>query len=102
MIQVLIKKEYESYRAITIEGHSNFAKKGSDIVCAGVSAIGVGGLNALNELTSQKPHYQISDGYLYIEFLDTNDYQIIAKVIEIQLKSIEENYKRYIKITYGR
>ena len=32
---------------LEVKGHSNFAPKGSDIVCAGVSAIVVGGINAI-------------------------------------------------------
>lgn len=102
MIKVAFEFANNLFSAITIEGHSNYAEKGSDIVCAGVSAIGVGGLNALLTMTNPKPRYEMNDGYLYIEFLSSQSAQIIAQVMEIQLKSIEENYKKYIKITYRR
>ncbi len=102
MIKVNFELNNELFTAVTIEGHSNFDKKGSDIVCAGVSAVGVGSLNALIEITKTKPHYRMEDGYLYVEFDQSKEAQMIALILSIQLKSIEENYKKYIKITYGR
>ena len=102
MITILIERKNNLTTAITIEGHSYYDKKGSDIVCAGVSAVGVGALNALIELNNPKPHYEVKDGYLFIEFSDSELNQIIARVLEIQLKSIEESYGKYVKITYRR
>ena len=46
MINVKIKYINDVISELEVKGHSNFAPKGSDIVCAGVSAIVVGGINA--------------------------------------------------------
>jgi uncharacterized protein len=102
MITISFEFKANLFTAVTIEGHSNYDKKGSDIVCAGVSAIGVGSLNAISEITNTKPHYKMEDGYLHIEFDETDKVQLIAEVMSIQLRSIEENYGKYVKITYRR
>ena len=47
MIKVNIEKNKTKIISLTISGHSNYDEKGKDIVCAGVSAIVVGGLNSL-------------------------------------------------------
>ena len=47
MIKVIIEKNDSIISVLEVSGHSNYDEKGKDIVCAGVSAIIVGGLNAL-------------------------------------------------------
>jgi len=39
---------------VEVSGHSNFDQVGKDIVCAGISAIIFGTLNALDNLVSQQ------------------------------------------------
>ena len=38
-----------------MSGHADFAEKGSDIVCAGASAVSFGIVNAIMSLTDVKP-----------------------------------------------
>jgi uncharacterized protein YsxB (DUF464 family) len=47
MIKIQINKTNNKYSSLVISGHSNYDEHGKDIVCAGVSAIVTGGLNAL-------------------------------------------------------
>ena len=47
MIKVVIEKNNSKIISFEVSGHSNYDEKGKDIVCAGVSAIVVGGINAL-------------------------------------------------------
>ena len=90
-----IGKEIESLK---VSGHANFADYGKDIVCAGVSAVVTGGINALEEeiknieITSQ-------DNVLGVKVINNNEkIQVILNTILIQLKTIEASYKKYIKI----
>jgi len=39
---------------VEVSGHSNFDQVGKDIICAGISAIVFGTLNALDNLVSQQ------------------------------------------------
>lgn len=99
MIKVDFVLKNNFYKELTIKGHANYDSYGKDIVCSAVSAIGVGGLNAIYQITGQKPDYQIEDGYIHLEFIDDDKCQIIANTMLVQLQSIEESYKKYIKIT---
>ena len=47
MIKVKIVKENSNYQKISILGHAMYDDYGKDIVCAGVSAVVTGGINAL-------------------------------------------------------
>ena len=101
MIKIQINKTDNRYSSLEVSGHSNYDEHGKDIVCAGVSAIVTGGLNALIIENKKKISYRVNDGYVNVDVLDIDDdkLQIIMDVIVIQLKTIEESYKKYVKIS---
>lgn len=98
MIKITILNSNDKVVNVTIEGHADFSKHGSDIVCAGVSAIGVGCLNALYEISGIKPDATVREGYINLNCGIDDESQLIVKVMIIQLKSIHEEYNKYIKI----
>ena len=99
MIKVTINYLNDSINELIVKGHSNYAPKGSDIVCAGVSAIVVGGINAICSLVNDnKINYEVEDGYVRLSSLNNIEVQNILKVIIIQLKSVEDSYSKHIKI----
>ena len=98
MIKVDFVLKNNFYTELTIKGHANFAEEGSDIVCSAVSAIGVGGLNAIEKIKGEEPNYKIEDGFINVLFETDETSQIIAKTIYTQLKTIEESYGKYLKI----
>ena len=100
MIKVQINKTDNKYSSLMVSGHSNYDEHGKDIVCAGVSAVVTGGLNALAIENKNKISYRVEDGYVNVDVLDIEDdnLQKIIDVIIIQLKTIEESYKKNIKI----
>ena len=59
MIKIQINKTNNKYSSLIVSGHSNYDEHGKDIVCAGVSAVVTGGLNALanenKKIISDKP-----------------------------------------------
>ena len=99
MIKVRINYINDLIDELEVKGHSNFAPKGSDIVCAGVSAIVIGGLNAIDSLVNNNGiDYEVSDGYVRMSNLSNVEVQNILKIIIIQLKSVEDSYSKHIKI----
>ena len=65
MINVKVNYLNDQIDELIVKGHSNFAPKGSDIVCAGVSAIVIGGLNAICSLVeSNNIDYEVKYGYV--------------------------------------
>ena len=101
MIKIQINKTNNKYSSLLVSGHSNYDEHGKDIVCAGVSAVVTGGLNALIIENKNKISYRVNDGYVNVDVLDIDDdkLQIIMDVIVVQLKTIEESYKKYVKIS---
>ena len=79
MIKVTINYSNDSIDELVVKGHSNFAPKGSDIVCAGVSAIVVGGINAICSLVNNSNiNYEVDDGYVRLSSLNVFGFTYIS------------------------
>lgn len=109
MIRVTIKQtKAKEIASFTIEGHANFSEYGSDLVCAGVSAVAFGTLNAIVELTKVVPNVKQGGegGYLHCTLpKDLPDevkdkIQLLVKGMIVSLQTIEKDYGKYIQITF--
>lgn len=85
---------------VEVSGHSNFDQVGKDIVCAGISAIIFGTLNALDNLVSQQEvKIVVLETKVSIEVLKpSNDNQMILQTMFWQLKTISNQYRKNIII----
>lgn len=100
MIEVLILRTREhQFSQITIAGHANSGPYGEDLVCAAVSAIGVGTLNALEK--SSNLHVINQEGLIKMTVLHplNPEERIILETMLIQLNTVHESYSKFIKIT---
>ncbi|AME09799.1 hypothetical protein HMPREF1983_00180 [Gemella bergeri ATCC 700627] len=103
MIKVEITKGVNNIKQIIVDGHANFAEEGSDIVCAGVSAIIFGLINSIDELDDEVV-FDISvsedeTGHLtYRSLKSTMTEQLLLQAMLVSLKTIEANYADYITI----
>lgn len=91
--------------SFTISGHAGFARRGKDIVCAGVSAVSVGTINAIEMLTSIEPYVDLrEDGYIHCDIptgleKDTMDkIQLLLEGMLVSLQTIQVEYEKYIQI----
>ena len=67
-------------QSFTMSGHALFANHGSDIVCAGASAVSFGAINAIHELTGITPEIeQGEEGFLNCGFQIISQSQIKKK-----------------------
>ena len=81
MIKVIIEKNDSIINSLEVSGHSNYDEKGKDIVCAGVSAIVVGGINALiKTLQEFKKSYKIKGLFSVVK--DKQSDLMIEKLID--------------------
>ena len=98
MISVNVSFIGKDVKSLTVSGHANYDEYGKDIVCAGVSAIVTGGINAL------EPHLKNIEiinesNKLGVVVIENNEViQVILNTMLIQLETIENSYKKYIKI----
>lgn len=99
MIKVLITKQNSKYQTFQITGHSHSDVHGKDLVCAGVSSIVVGMLNAIDELAPNCCVMEMDEGFTKIVVNNYNDkLHLLLESLRIQLNTIEFKYKKYIKI----
>lgn len=81
------------------KGHANYADKGKDIVCSAVSAILVGGVNAIIEKNNYS--IKIENGLFNLKTIKNDTLihdNVVLETILIQLFSIENSYGDYIQI----
>jgi len=102
MIKVKVTYKQELITSLVVSGHANSGEYGHDLVCAGVSAVVIGGLNALE---SHKDFtIDIKDGLASVKAstLPSARDQIVLSTIVTSLLTIEQNYRKYIKISQER
>ena len=107
MIRVKVKETSKRISSFEMSGHADFAEHGQDLVCAGASAVSFGAVNAIMELTGIEPQIkQTESGYLMVDFPDDLDeltdeqVQLLVRGMIVSLKTIEQDYGDYIKITF--
>lgn len=100
MTRVIIRSAEEMIRSIKITDHAEYAPAGEDLVCAGVSSISTGALNALDELFPGQCKLSMKGKTIRIETKSSEaSLQTCLQMLIIQLKCIEEVYPDNIKIT---
>ncbi len=89
----------------TVEGHTEYAESGEDIVCAAVSSLTMATLNGLTDVANIVVGYEMRDAYLEVvlpEVLTKTERthaDILLKTLVLSLKNLEEQYGEYITIT---
>lgn len=82
-----------------VKGHANYAPKGQDLVCAAVSAVTIGALNALENHNDFK--IVINEGEISLLLvapkMNAHD-EIVINTMLTSLRTIEQTYGSYIKI----
>jgi len=106
MIRVTVFRKNDQIQAFEISGHANSGPYGYDLVCAGVSAVSFGAVNAAIQLCDVELTIDQAGecGYLYIEIPSTlsdqksTQIQLIFEAMLISLQTIERDYNQFIHI----
>lgn len=86
------------------EGHADYDGHGKDIVCAGVSTVTFGTVNALEALLGIVPAHTIDEGFLKIDIPEQMEpktfeqVQLLLESMVVMLKSIEESYGEFLTV----
>lgn len=107
MIEITIVRRYSdsAVTAFKVIGHANFADYGNDIVCAGVSAVTFGTVNAVEKLTGYEPEVEMQDsGWFAVRISESQadnwpNTQLILESMVVMLETIEDSYSEHVKIT---
>lgn len=106
MITVTIMRKNDQIIAFELSGHAESGPYGYDLVCAGVSAVSFGAVNAIYKLCEIDLEIEQSDegGYLHVSLPQLIDHQLseqvqlLLKGMIISLQTIEQEYSQFIKI----
>lgn len=100
MVKVSVDQDKDSrIKQIRITGHANAAPHGEDLVCAGVSSIAIGALNAIDLLEKKSCLFEMKHGHIELRVVrDSDQLQLLLSMLLIQLTTLEESYKKYIRI----
>lgn len=105
MIKVnVFKNEDNLITGFKILGHSDYAEKGSDIVCAAVSALVINTINSIDKFTSDTFEIKQDEDKGLIEFHMVNSVSsygnLLLNSLDYGLRGIEEEYSaKYIKVS---
>ncbi|MBR5341318.1 MAG: ribosomal-processing cysteine protease Prp [Erysipelotrichaceae bacterium] len=98
MIRAVYEVKDDLYTEIEVSGHAEFGEYGKDLVCASVSSIMFGFMNALDALDEDVEIRQLDNS---ISIVNRSSSKVIRDYFELtlmQLKTIEESYGDFIKV----
>lgn len=91
-------------RKFSVSGHARYDDPGKDIVCAGVSAVTVGAVNAVEQLTGVVPKAGMRGGWLDAVIPESGvaerDKQVqwLLEGMVVSLETIMTAYAKYVQI----
>jgi len=106
MITITIYKTKDVISGFIVEGHSEFAEEGSDIVCASVSILSYTALNAINLVAGVFPEfidYDVDEetGFMSMRTKVNNDKtDIIYRNFMVGIELLLEDYSDYITLKF--
>lgn len=105
MITLINVKYSKKHDYIHVKGHANYAPKGQDLVCAGISCIMVGLCNYLKQqckshnddlkINFKRGNIEIRLGHMSSQYKKRQCEKFIEMAI-CQLETIENNYSKFI------
>src|SRR4051794_36931106 len=106
MIRVTVERSSVDHRIVgfTVKGHAGFADLGKDIVCAGVSAVTVGTINAVESKLNVRLEHSMKHGLLQVAVPSSAEHnldkglQLLLESMVVMLESIKLSYGKYITI----
>lgn len=94
MIEVTVRKD-----EIKISGHANYAVYGSDIVCAGVTALAQTLIKSIADLTEDKIEYSVSPGRADIKYGNLSEKaKTLIDSFFIGICLIVDEFPEYVRI----
>jgi len=104
MISAVLYRNEDRLTGFRASGHSGYADAGSDIVCAGVSALSITCVNAMESLLGVvvSPRVDENTGLLSFELPDVPEdresgVQLLMGALGEGLTAMQESYPGYVK-----
>ena len=98
MISAIYEVKKDQYVSLEVSGHAEYDESGKDLVCASVSSIMFGLMNAIDALNENIEIKQLTNKITIINHSNSNIIQDYLELAMMQLKTIEESYGDFIKV----
>jgi uncharacterized protein len=105
MINVTVYRDNNQIKSFELSGHAESGPYGYDLVCAGVSAVSFGAVNAVLKMTDIDLEIEQGEGgYLRVTIPDSVETELKEKVqllfegMIVSLETIERDYNQFIRI----
>ena len=98
MIKVSYEVKDDLYVSLNVSGHANYDDIGKDLICASVSSIVFGFMNALDNLHEDVEIKQLTNSITITNHSNSEVIQNYFELVMIQLKTIEESYGDFIQV----
>lgn len=101
MIKVrFVVAEEGKISGFSVEGHSDFAEHGKDIVCAGVSSLALTALLGIEKHLHREMDYDIASGKLCMKLKGAPDdlTEAILKTMLLGIERIADQYPKDVRI----
>ena len=106
MTTITVKRQQNSIIQVECKGHSGYAEKNKDIVCAGISSITQTALLGLLKVAKVKVDYKADEetGYLMFKIVEDLDEakrrecDAILETMLVGIKDLQDGFSKYIKV----
>ena len=98
MIHAVYELKDDHYRSLRVNGHAEFGDYGKDLVCASVSSIMFGLMNALDVLEEKVQIDQLDKEITVDSHTDSKVVYDYFELVIMQLKTMEDSYGDFIKV----
>ncbi|MCO7126422.1 ribosomal-processing cysteine protease Prp [Sporolactobacillus shoreicorticis] len=108
MVVLTVRRDhYGKIVAFKLTGHADSGPHGQDLVCAAVSAVAFGSVNAVESLANLKMDVRQKEDGGYLECgisdcpVDANleKAQLVLEAMLVSMRTIEKSYGQYIRIS---
>jgi uncharacterized protein YsxB (DUF464 family) len=102
-IEIFFDKQ-KRIQGFAVRGHTEFAARGQDIVCAGISALAQTAVLGLNRFLTRQLPVEIEDGLLTCRLPaglsqeEMNKAQVILETTCLGFQAVKDNYGEYLII----
>ena len=99
MIKINVLTKESNLKKIEVSGHAYSGEPGFDLVCAGISSIMVGALNAFDQFSQNCDLILEDTPYIKIECKKaSSENRLMMNFLLTQLKTVEEVHSEHVKI----
>lgn len=99
MVRVKVLRKQSVIEEVEIQDHAGYADAGQDLVCAGVSSISVGMMNALDLMVPNVCEFRMKKAYVNIRIKQSDDKaELLLEAMLAQLHTLQISYNSYITI----